>query len=569
MAAGAGGEQGRKKDTAGAEDREIEAKYAVPDGETFERLIGLETLGGYRLAPRGAFEITDRYFDTAERDLLRSGHACRRRMRDGGGPEVVTLKSVGGAQGAVHDRSEQEWEIPTGSPPEKWPDGLGGYLLSRLARGRPLIEILTLRQRRTERDVIRGEHRVAVLSLDRVEPGTKGKDPSYELEIELAPAGDESDLRALEPHLRSFGLHEQQRSKFQRALALLDAEGPAAASAPNNEGSGPDTKVAGGTKVAGRRSAAGARKRRMGVLAEDPMAEAGRKILRFHRDQMLAHEAGTIEGTDPEELHDMRVATRRQRAALRIVQPYYKKKTMRPLRDGLRALGGSLGAVRDLDVLSAAAAAYQSKLPAAEARAFQGLLDSWAHIRDGARARMLEHLHGRAYAEFKEHYATFLDAAPAAESAPDEVPRPVRVADVLPREIWSHYGDIRAYGPVLPSASVETLHALRVQGKRLRYLLEYFVEVLDRRVDKAIVAIVALQDHLGQLQDSVVTIRLAGAYVASPGAAAAPGATAAVARYIATRRARIEALRRGLGRPWRGVSGPGFKSSIAAATASL
>ena len=62
----------------------------------------------------------------------------------------------------------------------------------------------------------------------------------------------------------------------------------------------------------------------MGVRADDPMAEAGRKILHYHWEQALAHEAGTI-ARGSEELHDMRVATRRQRAALRIVMPHFRR----------------------------------------------------------------------------------------------------------------------------------------------------------------------------------------------------------------------------------------------------
>src|SRR5262245_39434252 len=47
------------------------------------------------------------------------------------------------------------------------------------------------------------------------------------------------------------------------------------------------------------------------VLAEDPWAEAGRKVLRFHLSRMLARVPGTIAGEDPEEVHAMRVASRR------------------------------------------------------------------------------------------------------------------------------------------------------------------------------------------------------------------------------------------------------------------
>ena len=60
---------------------------------------------------------------------------------------------------------------------------------------------------------------------------------------------------------------------------------------------------------------AGEKSRLPGVGANDSMAQAAQKILAFQFDRVEKHEAGTLEGTDTEELHDMRVATRRMRAA--------------------------------------------------------------------------------------------------------------------------------------------------------------------------------------------------------------------------------------------------------------
>jgi CHAD domain-containing protein len=153
---------------------------------------------------------------------------------------------------------------------------------------------------------------------------------------------------------------------------------------------------------------------------------------------MRLHEAGTMAGHDPEDLHDM------------------------------RALGGCLGAVRDLDVLLVAARAHQLTLAAAEAGAFQDLVDAWERRRDTARVQMLEYLGGRTYADFKERYASFLDTpgAGARARAADVTPRPTLVAHVLRSKLWMHYESLSAFEPVLPWASAETLHALRIEGKR-------------------------------------------------------------------------------------------------------
>ena len=463
------------------ESRTEPEAYVVPDDSTFEKLLSLEALGEYRLAPRGEQRVTDRSPDAMHRDPSHEGRPSSRRGR----------------------------------------------------AGHPVLELLAGGRHRSLRDVTRGGWDVALLTLERVETDQGTAQAAHQLAIELTPLGSASDLRALGDLLHAFGVRP-----------LWSPERP------------PPRKR---------------KAKRAGVLAADPMSEAGRKILRFHCDAMLAREAGTLAGEDPEELHDMRVATRRQRAALRIVGAHFPRKASRAVRDGLRTLGGVLGAVRDLDVLLAAATAHRSGLPAEEARALQGLVDSWTRRRNQARVELLAHLEGRAFAEFKEEYARFL-GAPAGRArsrTADGVPQPTLVAHVVPAEIWSHYAALCAFGTVLPWASVETLHALRIQGKGLRYLLEFFREVLDPCVEEAIEAVVALQDHLGELQDGVVTVGHVREFLVGCEAAASPEAATAAGRYLEARQARIEELRRGIDRSWAGVSGAAFKACLARAVAAL
>ena len=529
---------------------EIEAKFAVPDDPTFAKLLSLESLGEYTLIPAGEEQVTDHYVDTEGRDLLQSGHALRRRARPNGGPELVTVKGLGEVRGAVHRRRELEVEVPPDAPPERWPAGPPRDLVLQVAHDKPLVEVLTLHQRRTTRDVVRSQHRVAVLSLDQIEfvDGATAR----ELEIELVPEGQGSDLEELEKLLRPYGLHPESRSKFERALVLLDRGDPGAGAGSQEQ---PPREPA---KRRGKRS------KQVGVRGDDPMLEAGRKILRFHWDQTLAHEPGTIAGIDPEELHDMRVATRRQRAVLRFIEPYCRRKSLRSVRDGLRELGGRIGSVRDMDVLLAAAQAHQSALAASEARALQLMLKAWTRRREAARQRMIDHLRGQVHAVFKEQYTAFLET-PGAGARADASPQPTLVRHVLPYEIWQHYAALCAYEKMLPWASADTLHALRIHGKRLRYLLEFFREVLDGAVEKPIRALVALQDLLGELQDCVVTIGLAEDFLAGAEGGADPEAAAAAGRYREARRARIEELRQGLDGPWSGVTSSEFRTSLSRA----
>ncbi|MEK7784428.1 MAG: CHAD domain-containing protein, partial [Chloroflexota bacterium] len=375
---------------------------------------------------------------------------------------------LGGADGEIHQREEYEVEVPPNAPPEAWPESPARELALRLSGGQPLAELFVIRQQRILRSVRQGRRQVGVLSLDAVEvEAGERKATFHELEIELSPTGALDDLQSLGELLAPHKLEPQALSKFERALALLDQ--PAEPKAPKKK----------------------EKKKHPGARADEPMAEAGRKILRFHFERMLANEEGTREGVDIEALHDMRVATRRQRAAFRIVAPHFKRKTIRAFRDELQTLAGSLGAVRDLDVLIDAARSYQSDLEKTTATAFQPLLDEWNSKRDVARDEMLAYLESDSYRAFKDAYGKFLETAGAgARNAATAEPQLVR--HILPTELWSHYSAVCAYETVLPWAAIETLHALRIEGKRLRYLLEFFSEVFGSAIEEAVTAMVAL-----------------------------------------------------------------------------
>jgi transposase-like protein len=97
----------------------------------------------------------------------------------------------------------------------------------------------------------------------------------------------------------------------------------------------------------------------IGLEPTDSLAEAGRKVLGFHFGRMLTHEPGTRLGNDAEALHDMRVATRRMRAAFRVFGSGFRQKSVKPLLAGSRATARALGRVRDLDVFIEKLQQYQ------------------------------------------------------------------------------------------------------------------------------------------------------------------------------------------------------------------
>jgi CHAD domain-containing protein len=253
-----------------------------------------------------------------------------------------------------------------------------------------------------------------------------------------------------------------------------------------------------------------------GINADDPMAEAGRKILRFHFAHMLSHEKGTRLGKDIEELHDMRVATRRMRAAFEVFGPFYKPKAVKNHLKGLRATGRALGIVRDLDVFMEKARYYLETLPENERPGLNPLLNEWQQERDIERDKMLTHLDSESYQQFIQDFNDFV-SIPGAGARPisgvNSGPNLVRyVAPVL---IYTGLASVRSYETIITNATIEQLHALRIEFKKLRYTLEFFREVLGEQAKEVINDIKILQDHLGNLNDANVACQILREFIES------------------------------------------------------
>jgi CHAD domain-containing protein len=251
-----------------------------------------------------------------------------------------------------------------------------------------------------------------------------------------------------------------------------------------------------------------------GVQPEDTLAEAGRKVLRFHFAEMLLHEHGTKLGEDIEELHDMRVAVRRMRVAFEIFQDAFTPKTIKKHNKGLRAIGRTLGRVRDLDVFMEKADHYLEALPEGKRTGLDPLLKSWRDQRESARRRMIDFLEGESYLTFLQEFNLFVNTPGAgAQKDMDDYHAPHLVRHVAPVMIYNRLGTVRAYEKILGTARIEQLHELRIEFKRLRYTMEFFREVLGSEGDLIIEEIKDVQDHLGDLNDADVACQILNAFL--------------------------------------------------------
>jgi len=308
------------------------------------------------------------------------------------------------------------------------------------------------------------------------------------------------------------------------------------------------------------------------VLAEDPMSEAGRKVLRLHFVRMLKHEEGTRQGQDIEDLHDMRVATRRMRSAFNVFVPYFDPKILTPFVKNTRRIGRVLGRVRDLDVFMEKAEQYLNETPMQERVSLEPLLESWRVQRERARVKMLQALDGKAYSCLVETFGTFLMTENAgAHPVAADSPTPYRVYQLVPRLIYGRYEAVRGYEHLVTDASLDTLHSLRIEFKRLRYSLEFFADVLGPEVGDVVKEVVTVQDHLGNLHDADVACGLLIAFLQQWSRARHRERIRidGVTRYLLVKQLELRNLVDTFPQTWQHFSRPELRRKLAMAVAAL
>jgi len=318
---------------------------------------------------------------------------------------------------------------------------------------------------------------------------------------------------------------------------------------------------------------------------DDTMGEAARKTLGFHFQHMLFHEPGTRAGDDPEELHDMRVATRRMRAAFRVFGDHVDGKALKPMRKGAQRTCSRLGSVRDLDVFWQKTKAYLERLPKERQADLVPLREAWEAERERAREEMLAFLDGGRYRQFKDRSVELFKTTEPWDISGltkdgEAVPRCLR--HVVPAVIYARAGAVLAYDEWVnkPKVSLKGLHRLRIAGKRLRYTLEFFEEVLAPQSGDLIEQVKRLQDHLGDLQDAVVASELLRDFLTwgtwgaggdgkrskmPPEPVVAPG----IAIYMADKQAELKHLLTTFPGVWEYFRSREFKQTVAVVVAPL
>ena len=126
-----------------------------------------------------------------------------------------------------------------------------------------------------------------------------------------------------------------------------------------------------------------------GLSTDLAYGEVAARVVEVRSQELVDHSAGVLDTSDIEAVHDMRVATRRLRAALEVFEPCFQRKAHRRVLRDVKRLADGLGGRRDRDVAIAALVSFNEQMPTADragvASLIEGLRDEQAAAFDDRR----------------------------------------------------------------------------------------------------------------------------------------------------------------------------------------
>jgi CHAD domain-containing protein len=308
------------------------------------------------------------------------------------------------------------------------------------------------------------------------------------------------------------------------------------------------------------------------------------EVIEEQRDRIADNLGSAVDGRDPDGVHDMRVASRRLRAALQVFAPWLDDGEVDRIAPDIRSITRALGPVRELDVMRLALAAWTRRAVPLRALAIEAVDSRLAAQRRRARARMmkrfakvdleaLDELLRRLVAELRETGRP--ESAPAATgdgaAGTDEAPSGAEMVDLMRAvasdAITSGHRISHAELPQeLGSARArEALHEVRIEAKKLRYVLEIIAPELGPTGKKLVRRLRKLQDRLGTFHDDVVLDEAVGGAAVRAAAKQRSRLAAELNRLRSSRRRALLADERACRREIDLLRSEGFARAIAEA----
>jgi len=275
------------------------------------------------------------------------------------------------------------------------------------------------------------------------------------------------------------------------------------------------------------------------VTTDDTTAAAGRRIMLRQFEQLLAREYGAGDSDDVEFVHEMRVAIRRLRAAMRVFAKAFGGK-LAAASAKLRESADVLGKARDADVFLE----FLEDVAGHDRQQTRWFLKTLIRNEKRARrrhyVRLRDVLRGRRHRKFMDELYASLLHPQAADVSPSGLTQPV--IDGARRALRRNLKRVLSFGRDLEMISDDDQHQLRIACKKLRYTAEFFAALYPAELERLQSSMEQLQELLGQAHDADVYIRRLSQYYKrrrKKGTARAAKALQLIRRQLRRRKARF------------------------------
>jgi inorganic triphosphatase YgiF len=465
---------------------ETELKLALPrDG--LAKLKRLPQLKPFRRGRATTALLRATYFDTPERTLANAGITVR--LRSHGGRLIQTVKTAGSRASGLFARREWESEVPG---PHLDHALLATTGLPQLQDGDLCAALEPVFTTEVHRSIyhLGGDGWQVELALDdgEIHAGSS-RETICEAELELKAGRPE--------HLFSLA---------QKVAARLPVRLGAASKSDR------------GFALAARRAPSAVKSQPVELRDGASVAEGFRAIARNCLHHLLSNEHALLAHGDGEAVHQMRVALRRLRSAIKVFRPLIEGPQLAALTQEIGWLLGALGPARDAAVfVSEILDPLTARFP--NHPEVTALRDHWCQQRDDDLARVRAAVADRRFTALLLALGAWIEAGdwctdPAlpgySRGGEALTPFAKAVLDRLARKMR------KSAGKKLRRLTPGELHRVRIHGKRLRYAGEFFAPLFARhksRTKDYLATLAQLQDCLGAINDiAVAATRLAASH---------------------------------------------------------
>jgi CHAD domain-containing protein len=248
----------------------------------------------------------------------------------------------------------------------------------------------------------------------------------------------------------------------------------------------------------------------------EPMIVFAYDCLRREFQSLRSHQPAQGTLPDADSIHQMRIAARRIRVALKLFKDMLPEDAVKRFNREFRWFARALGSVRDLDVYTENFREYLQAGSGGDATAgahvheLGGYELSLRRARSQARNNLGEVFGGERFATLLTSFEALLAGAPSPGALRRW--RSFRICDGAPPYLEAEIKRLLKRGRKVDChAPAERLHRLRIEAKRLRYDLEFFAELYPA-LGKAAKSAKRLQDLLGEFQDACTATERLRAY---------------------------------------------------------